>query len=289
MLRGLVGRVLGGRHKRTLKASLAKIRLRWINTFLSYDVEKLRRELRAAGIRETDTLLVHVNYEAESGFRGTPRDLVEALVGLVGEKGNLLMVSIPFQGSAYDHLARGKVFDVRKTISMMGLVTETFRRRDGTRRSLHPTHPVLAVGKDADWIVADHDKSLFPCGPGTPFEKLRSSDGKILFFDVGFGAITFFHYTEDQLKDRMPFAIYDERRFQVRVKDWEGQERLVETLVFDRSLKRAAHKLEAEMNRQGKVRAGRVGNSRYLLVSAADAFACQSAMVDARNYPYDLS
>ena len=289
MLRSLITKVLGDRRRRSLKATLAKVRGRYIRTFLAYDGVRLRSELTEAGIRDSDTLLVHINYEADSGFRGSPSDLVEALVGLVGERGNLLMVSIPFQGSAYDYLDRGKVFDVRKTISMMGLVTEMFRRREGTRRSLHPTHPVLAVGKDAEWIVADHDGCDSACGTGTPFDKFRQLHGKILFFDVGFGAITFFHHTEDQLKDRVPFAIYDERRFDVRVKDWNGVEKVVHTTTFSRSLKRAAHKLEAEMTRQGKIRAGRLGNSRYLLVNAEDAFACHAAMVDAGNYPYDLS
>jgi hypothetical protein len=42
------------------------------------------------------------------------------------------------------------------------------------------------------------------------------------------------------------------------------------------------------MLRQAKVRKGRVGNSRLLLVTAADVVACQTAMVKSRNFPYEL-
>jgi len=43
------------------------------------------------------------------------------------------------------------------------------------------------------------------------------------------------------------------------------------------------------MLRRGRIRRGRVGNSRMLLVTAADVVACQTDMVKARNYPYDVS
>ena len=141
------------RLKRAIRSTIKQTKTRLVNSFLGYDAEKLRVRLARAGIRETDTLMVHANFTVDSGFRGTPGDLVNALVELVGKKGNLLMVSIPFRGSAYDYLLLNKPFNVKKTISLMGLATEMFRRREGTLRSLHPTHPVLAVGRYAAWLV----------------------------------------------------------------------------------------------------------------------------------------
>jgi aminoglycoside N3'-acetyltransferase len=52
-------------------------------------------------IEDTDTLLVHSNFASDIGFRGTPQDLVNALVDVVAA-GNLLMLSIPYRGSACD-------------------------------------------------------------------------------------------------------------------------------------------------------------------------------------------
>lgn len=285
----IIGKYLSEKQKRFLKSNVVKIRNKLMRTLFRYDAERLKSGLTKMGIVESDTLMVHVNFSPENGFQGTPLDLVNALAELVGEKGNLLMVSIPFRGAAYDYLALNKPFNVKKTISMMGLVTEMFRRREGTLRSLHPTHPVLAFGKDAQWLVAEHDRCLYPCGPGSPFDKFRQLKSKILFFDVSFGAITFFHYVEDLLKDRLPFPVYDERLFSVPAVDANGESRVIQTYAFSNGVRRLAEKLEAEMARQGKIRHGRVGNSRFRLVTAEDVVACQTAMVAAGNYPYDLN
>ena len=164
-----------------------------------------------------------------------------------------------------------------------------FRRREGTLRSLHPTHPVLAFGKDAQWLVAEHDRCLYPCGPGSPFDKFRQLKGKILFFDVSFGAITFFHYVEDLLKDRLPFPVYDDRLFSVTAVDSKGEIRMIQSYAFNKEIPRGAQKLEAEMLLRGKLLKGRIGNSQLMLVTAEDVVACQTAMVEAGNYPYDLS
>lgn len=287
-MRTVISKYLDAASKRAIKTKLHQVRHRLVKAWRSYDASQLVAELRRIGVAETDTLLVHSNFEPLSGFTGTPMDVVNALARLVGEKGNLLMVSIPFRGSAYDYLAQGKVFDVRKTFSMMGLITEMFRRRPGTLRSLHPTHPVLASGRDAARIVADHESCRFPCGPGTPFEKFLALDGKILFFDVGFGSITFFHHVEHLLAADLPFPIYEDRVFETTVVDQAGQKRTVHTQAYSREYPRCAEKLEAEMLRQGKITKGRVGNSRLLLVRAADVVACQTAMVKSGNFPYEL-
>lgn len=288
-MRSTIAKYLDGARKRAIKTQLHKVRHRLVRALRSYDATHLAAELRRMGIVETDTLLVHSNFEPLSGFTGTPMDVVNAFAGLVGEKGNLLMVSIPFRGSAYDYLAQGKVFDVRKTFSMMGLITEMFRRRPGTMRSLHPTHPVLAAGRDAARIVADHESCRYPCGPGSPFEKFLALDGKILFFDVGFGSITFFHYVEHLLAGDLPFPVYEDRVFEAPVIDAAGQKRIVQTQAYSKGFPRSAEKLEAEMLRRGKIKKGRVGNSRLLLVTAADVVACQTAMVKSGNLPYELT
>jgi aminoglycoside 3-N-acetyltransferase len=289
LLRSTIANCLNERQKRAFKVTLNEAKKRLVNALLGYDEAKFKARLRGMGVAESDTLLVHSNFKPDSGFKGTPLDLVNALAELVGEKGNLLMVSIPFRGAAYDYLVLNKPFHVNKTISMMGLITEMFRRRGGTLRSLHPTHPVLAFGKDAQWLVADHDRCLYPCGPGSPFDKFRQLKGKILFFDVPFGAITFFHYVEDLLKDRLPFPVYDDRLFSVNAVDSKGEKRIIQSYTFNKDIPRSAEKLEAEMLRQGKILRGRIGNSQFLLVTAEDVVTCQTAMVEAGNYPYDLS
>lgn len=288
MLSSKVLQYLGEKKKLEIKSKYNKIKKSVVNSLLSYNEEKLKAKLRKMGIIETDTLMIHANFKPDSGFKGTPNDIVNAFVELVGTKGNLLMVSIPYRGSSYDYLKKKKPFRLRKTMSMMGLITEIFRRKDDVLRSFHPTHPVLAYGKDSAWLVADHEKCLFPCGMGSPFDKFRQLNGKILFFDVSFGAITFFHYVEDITKDKLPFDVYHKEPFSVKAYDRDDHQQFIKTYAFNRDIKRRADKLEKEMSKRNLIRKGKVGNSFMLLVNAKDVVDCQTSMIESQNFPYDI-
>jgi len=288
MIRAILNRLIPEEKKKTVKGSLRKLKGGFVNVFLSYDADDLRKHLIRIGIAENDTLLVHANFNSDNGFRGDPMDIVNVLVDRVGRKGNLMMVSIPFRGSAYDYLMAKKPFRLKKTMSMMGLLTESFRRKEGVQRSFHPTHPVLAFGKDSRWLVEEHENCLYPCGAGTPFEKFRNMNGKIMFFDVVFGAITFFHYVEDLYKEKIPLPVYHDDIITVLAYDKENQPREIRTYAFNKDLHRSAKKLEQEMWKHGLIRKSRIGNSRILLVGAEDVVRSQGSMIDGKNYPYDL-
>ena len=64
------------------------------------------------------------------------------------------MPTFPFQGAqGADKYSR---FDVQKTPSKVGILTEVFRQTQGVERSKHPTHPVAAWGLHANEIVSTH-------------------------------------------------------------------------------------------------------------------------------------
>jgi aminoglycoside 3-N-acetyltransferase len=278
MLRAIVSALATERQRRFLRKHVSSARTAFMRRFRRYDADALRAALRGLGIAATDTLLVHANFRSDNGFRGAPHDLVSALLQAVPE-GNLLMVSQPFRGYALDHLLKGKPFHVRTTVSMMGLVTEMFRRRPGVLRSLHPTHPVLAHGTDASYLVAGHETCTFPCGNGSPFEKFRRKKGKILFLDVGSGANTFFHHVEDSIKDSLGFELYDSRLFEVPVVDAADRRSVVRTYAFATNVTRRTDLLEQELERRGKLERARVGNTRLILVAAEDVVEAMTQMV----------
>jgi aminoglycoside N3'-acetyltransferase len=288
MIRSTLSKHLSDKTKLSIKAKYGKIKTHLVQHLRSYTADDLKSKLRQIGIAETDTLLVHANFEQDSGFKGSPQDVVNALIQTVGLKGNLLMVSIPYRGTAYDYLKKNKPFRIRKTMSMMGLVTELFRRTEGVMRSLHPTHPVLVYGKDSSWLVEGHEKCMFPCGAGSPFDKFRQLKGKILFFDVDFTAITFFHYIEDHIKHKLPFNIYHNEIFSVTAYDYENREHIIKTHVFNPQVIRNAAKLKQEMVTNNMIKKARVGNSQLLLVEPEEVVSCMTSMVEAENYPYDI-
>jgi aminoglycoside 3-N-acetyltransferase len=200
------------------------------------------------------------------------------------------MVSLPYHSSSLEYLKNLKHFDVRRTPSMMGLVSEFFRRRPNVVRSLHPTHPMLACGPKAEWICADHELSLYPCGPGTPFEKLVTLDAKTVFFNVPFVYFTFFHNLEHLVRSELPFALYTDKPFEVPVIDKSGDHRVVTTYVFTQDAidRRRFPILEHEMRQRGMIRKSRVGNSYILSARVRDAIECVRAMSRAGRYFYEF-
>jgi hypothetical protein len=165
--------------------------------FFSYTPQQLEHQLKIMGLSAGDTVLMHSAFRVFNGFAGTPDQVIACVLKVIGESGNLVMVSLPYGGSTAAYLRTGIPFDVRHTRSAMGVITEIFRQTPGVVRSLNPAHPVLAWGPAASWLIAGHEHTLYSCGKGSPFEKLVQLQAKALLFDVLLRHLTFFHYVQD--------------------------------------------------------------------------------------------
>lgn len=289
MLRHIYDNLLPREQRARMKHTYYAVRKMVADNLFAYDKEKLRNALLHLGIRQGDTLFVHSSFSAFSGFQGPPQDVINCLIDLLGENGNLLMPSMQYISSSYEHLQRNELFDVRKTFSKMGLITEVFRRKKGVLRSLHPTHSVLALGKDAARIVDGHEKCLYPCGEHTPFDKFRSLNGKVLFFDVPFNTFTFIHYIEDLIKNKLPFPLYREGPMAANILDHEGKEITVSTYVFsdDAVRRRRPGILERHLLKKDLIRKEKVGRTALMLVAAEDAIRCAQEMLAKKVYFYE--
>ncbi len=278
------------RYKLPLKARLMEARRIMAKAFFSYDARKLKTSLRALGVESGDTVLLHSSFEEHHGFRGTIQQATDVFIDAVAPHGNLLMVSLPYRSSSLAYLSKLTRFDVRKTPSMMGMVSELFRRRDGVLRSLSPSHPMLAFGPDAPWFVADHHLCVHPCGPGSPFEKLVTCNAKAVFYNTSFDAYTFFHYLEHLVSAQMPFSLYTDTAFQAQVIDHSGAASTVPTYAFapDAMRRRRFSVLEDELNRRHAIKELRIGNGSMLIVSIRDTVTCVEDMSRRGVYFYDL-
>lgn len=287
----ILQRIIPKPYRQALKAKVFEARRLLVRSLMSYDASQLLAKLRDIGVHDGDALMVHSAFAPHHGFRGSIEELTNTLLSAVGPSGHLAMVSMPYRTSGQQYLTQLKQFDVRRTPSMMGLVSEMFRRRPAVRRSLHPTHPILVHGPRADWIVGGHEDCRYPCGPGTPFDKLLQLDAKVLFFNVGFETFTFYHFLEHRVGADLPFPLYVEPPFEVPVVDAEGRSRTITTHVFSAEgiPRRRIELLEQALRRRHQFVEARVGNSRVVLVRLSDAVACVDEMRQAGQYFYDLS
>jgi aminoglycoside N3'-acetyltransferase len=168
--------------------------------------------LRDLGFNPGATVMVHSSF---SHIRRrvpqiTPQSLIALLQELLGPEGTLLMPTFPFHGSQGEYADKNPRFDVQKTPSRVGILTEVFRQTRGVKRSKHPTHPVGAWGRHANEIVSTHH--LGPTfGVTSPIYRLREFDGIV----VGLGtryryAFTIGHVIEE-LHPRLRQHDFEER------------------------------------------------------------------------------
>ena len=281
-------RFLSRRHKQRLKTLLGNARLAWVRRFRSFNANDFRETLLRLGLKSGDTVLMHSAFEPTGGFSGTPNDLIDVVVDVLGPEGNLVMTSMAYASSTKQYLISNPTFDVRRTASRMGIVTEVFRRRKSVLRSWSPTHPVLAQGKRAAFIVAGHDACTFPCGPGSPFDKMLKLDGKMLYFGLPFEAFTFVHTIEHILREELPFELYDEEPISCSFTDGEGCTRSVLVKVFsDRAVKtRDVAVITREMTTSGTAHWARLGNTQIVVAGMQDAVETGRALAKRGIFPF---
>ncbi len=156
-------------------------------------VEQIAEELLALGVRRGGVLLVHSSLSALGRVEGGAETVIQGLLTALGPEGTLLMPAL-----TYEYVTPlNPVFDVRRTRSNVGVIPETFRTRPGTQRSVHPTHSVCAVGPRAAELLADHRRDTTPCGPRSPFRKLRDGGGQLLMLGCGLHPNTSMHAIEE--------------------------------------------------------------------------------------------
>lgn len=139
--------------------------------------------------------MVHSSLSACGPIAGGAATVIAALRQWV----DTATLAMPTHTYCYPNVdGQAPLFDPDNTPSVVGAVTEMFRRLPGARRSLHPTHSLAALGPGADTLVANHQHATTPCGASTPYRRLVDEDGSVLMFGASFDAYTLFHTAEDE-------------------------------------------------------------------------------------------
>jgi aminoglycoside 3-N-acetyltransferase len=231
--------------------------------------QRLIEDFQKIGIKKGDSLLVHSSLSKIGFVDGGAPAVIESLLEVIGEEGTLLLPSFPAKGRSRDHLEQTPFFDVRNTPSQMGSITEYFRRLPGVCRSLHPTDSVAAKGPHARYFTEAHFGQLTPYNEFSPFRRLCEKNGKILMLGTTLnGACTSLHTLEDAVDFKFP--VYDKRIYEVRIKDENGNEKMMKTKVHDPvySAKRNCDLLKPMFEKEGVLVNGKIGEADSMLIDA---------------------
>lgn len=285
----LASRLLTKPQKQWLKTKIGAAHLAWVHRFRSFNQDGLRDLLQRMGITQGDTILMHSAFAPTNGFKGSPADLIDAVLQLIGPHGTLAMTSMAYTSSTKQYLASKRKFDVRRTPSQMGIVTEVFRRRKSVVRSQSPTHPIIACGERADWLIEGHEKCTYPCGPGSPFEKMLHAGAKMLYYGLPFTHFTFVHTIEHAIRDELPFDLYEPSPIQAHFLDAEGIARSTEVYVFSDAAvaRRRVDVITRAMTDEGTAIWSTIGNTQIVLAGMQEALDVASRLAATGVIPFD--
>ena len=187
--------------------------------------------VNALGLCKGDTVFVHSSIDQLN--LGFPFYRVLSLMeDLVGAEGTLLFPTYP-RLSSYEFLRRGEVFDIKKTPSYTGILSEVARRQANAVRSLHPTKSVCAIGAAAEELTRDHQKSPYPYDSCSPYYRITEFGGKIVGLGVSTANLSFVHCVDDALKDDFPVQPYHAQLFAATCINGAGNKVIVETYAHD--------------------------------------------------------
>ncbi len=230
--------------------------------------EDFRNALEIVGVSRGDTLFVHSDIGVFGKLPGPdresylPKTLVQVLTEGVGLEGDIILPTFTYS------FCKNEVFDVAKTRSTVGALTEFFRKSENVIRSPQPIFSVACWGKNAEELADVSDDSF---GTNSIFDKLYKKNGKILFFGAPFQSCTFVHYAEQSLG--IPYRYMKKFSGIVRNQDKDIQKEInyyVRRLDMDTLTNFSP--LEGSLEQKGILKRATVGGGEILCVNSKDLF-----------------
>jgi len=152
----------------------------------------LAAHLGELGVDPKGTLMVHLSYKAIGETQGRGETVLDVLAEYM-EPGLLVLPSHTWDNVSIEN----PVMDVLYTPACAGALTEIFRKRPSVYRSLHPTHSLAALGKEAKEFLSGEEHIATPCGKGGAYYKLWERNAQILLIGVNFTRNAFIPGIED--------------------------------------------------------------------------------------------
>jgi aminoglycoside 3-N-acetyltransferase len=188
------------------------------------------------GIQKGSVVFIHSSVDALN-IDFPVYHLLGILLDTVGENGTLVFPAWHFTYRAEDYLKKGLIFDVQRSPSVLGLLSELARRHPDAERSIHPFNSIVAIGKHAQEIIGEHGNSIYPCDEASPYYKITKFDGIIAGIGVDTNFISFVHCPEDVLKKQFPIKTRLDQVFEAKVKLKDGSLKIIKTLAAHPQIK----------------------------------------------------
>lgn len=192
-------------------------------------IKELEKALRKdLGIKKGDKIMVTSSFGyLNASF--SPTEAVQLLMDIITEEGTIMMPYYPPMNS--DEWAKGShIFDMKETKSGMGIITNVFSKMPNVHKSVHPTKAVCVWGKDAEFIIKDHETATTPFYWDSPYGKFLKSGCKTLGLGVTNNPI--FHAIEDILSEPCT-KYYENKKYRLKLITADKETEEIETYIHD--------------------------------------------------------
>ena len=144
--------------------------------------------LRQLGLQPGDNVAVHSALSSLGQVEGGAEAVIMALLDVIGPAGTLLA---PYFFPLYE----GALDWARPPLPYTGAIPCELRAWPGAQLSLHPSHPVVALGPAARRLTDGHLRAS-AVGLGSPFDRLAQLGGQVLLLGVSQATNTTIHTGE---------------------------------------------------------------------------------------------
>ena len=198
--------------KRPHKTSIAEL-----ENILRYDL----------GITVGDRVFISSSFGLLNALDYSPHDVIVLLQQIVSDKGNIMMPYYPPINAA-ECMNEQYCFDMERTVSGMGILTNEFSKMPDVVKSIHPIKSVCVWGRDAQKIANGHQKSKTPYYWDSPYGKMLQMGCKSI--GLGVPNMPMGHALEDVLSENI-YEYYLPRKYNFRVRLADGTIQHIESLV----------------------------------------------------------
>lgn len=219
------------------------------------------------GLKKNDLVLIHSSFKSFGGVEGGPQTVIDALTEIVGKNGTLLFPTFNF-----DFSSEGSTFDVKKTPSQMGILTEFARKNPNSKRTIDPIYSFVVLGELKDELGNLVYENSY--GPNSMFAKLREKKGKIMVIGLKYNdSVTFFHHVEEIQKVDYRFP----KEFHGEIIDYDNERKKGKITLYVRNLEMGTltdvDKMGVILENENIVKVQKIGNSLVKLMDAKEVYA----------------
>ena len=118
--------------------------------------ERIVKDLRKLGLKEGDDVLLHSSLKSIGYVEGGARTVIHAIVDVISLSGTLIVPTYSVKGTMYATCkTKDYIFNPHSSPTGLGHIPAAFLKFPNKYRSIHPTHSVSAIGKNAKFITED--------------------------------------------------------------------------------------------------------------------------------------